>query len=233
MTCLLFWPPGEGPRSKILLRRGSQKPTRMQGYSITITSLTNMLSFSVGITTPILGVQIFCIYTEKKDKFSYSFWCGGGVNHDDIWNERDNRPNSIMLEFCARFFCISEVLFMVAQPLKKAWIRNTLSNITRTQSSFYRMDSEQFRKFPYAIQIVLTGNITFSNPKTKYELLKLHNDFERLPYTAESLFTLSWIRGWYRFIDSTPELSRNITDEKSFIKYLRSVRYIFDVFWMF
>ncbi|KAB7493852.1 Patched domain-containing protein 3, partial [Armadillidium nasatum] len=35
------------------------------GVSITITSLTNMLSFSVGITTPILGVQIFCIYTGR------------------------------------------------------------------------------------------------------------------------------------------------------------------------
>lgn len=36
------------------------------GVSITITSLTNMVSFATGAATPILAVRIFCIYTGSS-----------------------------------------------------------------------------------------------------------------------------------------------------------------------
>ena len=37
--------------------------------SITITSVTNMISFWIGVITPFPSVQIFCIYTGKLTLF--------------------------------------------------------------------------------------------------------------------------------------------------------------------
>ena len=41
------------------------------GVSITITSITDMLSFFVGVITPFPCVQIFCIYTGAAVAFTY------------------------------------------------------------------------------------------------------------------------------------------------------------------
>ena len=68
---------------------------RDAAVSITITSVTDMLSFFVGVITPFPCVRIFCIYTGKMSGFLLLFImieklsielinegmkCGGGVN---------------------------------------------------------------------------------------------------------------------------------------------------------
>jgi len=49
--------------------------------SITITSLTDMLSFYVGLLTPIPSVQIFCLYAGTCVFFIYLFqvFCFGAI----------------------------------------------------------------------------------------------------------------------------------------------------------
>ena len=52
--------------------------------SITITSLTDMFSFWVGVATPIPSVQIFCLYTGEwgeKGRERARDWVGGW----DLW----------------------------------------------------------------------------------------------------------------------------------------------------
>ncbi|KAB7502771.1 Patched domain-containing protein 4 [Armadillidium nasatum] len=121
--------------------------------SITITSLTDMISFFIGVITPFPSVQIFCIYTVD----------------------------------------------------------------------FYTLEDKYFRVYPYSIQVVITGNVTYSDEETKKDILDLMKKFEDLPY-IDGEYTQSVIRYWYSFLEENAEwLDFNITDEKSFITYLREV----------
>jgi hypothetical protein len=50
--------------------------------SITITSVTNMISFWIGVITPFPSVQIFCIYTGKSDAIFFQIFQLKPLDHE-------------------------------------------------------------------------------------------------------------------------------------------------------
>lgn len=71
---------------------------------------------------------------------------------------------------------------------------------------------------------MITGDIKYSNPETRQNLFELHEQFENQSYVAGSLYTESWIRGWYEFLDNNAKfLKINATNEIDFIYNLRDV----------
>ncbi|KAB7507922.1 Patched domain-containing protein 3 [Armadillidium nasatum] len=262
-------------------------PTRMaEAYSeaavsVTITSLTNMLSFFIGTWTPFPSVQIFCLYTgiailitylwfltffggvlalsgykeqnqkhiitgkvvksksEAEDmRCCYKFWCAGGINKNDPWNPIDNKDHTLMVFFrdylgkalnkpIVKALVILTFLIYLSGAIygclkvKEGLERRNLALDKSYMINFFDTEDKLFRKYPYRIQIIINDNLTYSDPDTKIALLKLHNEFENLPYIGSRLFTQSWIRGFYRFLRRRPEHRANITDEASFIEVLR------------
>ena len=60
----------------------------------------------------------------------------------------------------------------------------------------------------------------YSDPDTKEKLEQLHEDFEKSIYTAEKVFTHSWMRRFYNHLNNTLERNK-VEDEKRFIEELR------------
>lgn len=60
----------------------------------------------------------------------------------------------------------------------------------------------------------------YSDPATEEKLMQMHEDFENSPYTAERIFTNSWIRDFY-------SNHNKFKDEESLITQLRTVSFFF------
>ena len=76
------------------------------------------------------------------------------------------------------------------------------------------------------LQVLITGDVEYSDPQTRKELLDLHEKFENLSFVADTLYSESWMRGFFNYIDNTREyIDWNITSEESFISSLRDVSF--------
>ncbi|XP_045601587.2 patched domain-containing protein 3 [Procambarus clarkii] len=249
---------------------------------ITITSITDIISFYTGVVSPFPSVQIFCIYTGTAVAFTYiwnitffggclalagymeadqrhgvtchkvkpnseavtaGWWyrtfCTGGINKEDPWNTEDNQNHSFMVFFrdvVARHLnrpvikgvvlAVFVVYMLVAcwgcTMVKEGLERRKLSRDDSYSVNFYNLEDKYFREFPYRVQVVITGDVNYSNPETQKDLLDLHKKFESLPYSAGPLYTESWLRGWLSFLRINEDyLGVNITSEKDFCSALK------------
>jgi predicted RND superfamily exporter protein len=91
------------------------------GVSITITSLTDLIAFLVGVTTDFKSVQIFCLYAGVSILFCYLyqifFFAGFLCIHLERIERNCNacficvkqeKLNKIFPNLCAKFICLSE-----------------------------------------------------------------------------------------------------------------------------
>ncbi|KAL7632548.1 UNVERIFIED_CONTAM: hypothetical protein RMT77_017115 [Armadillidium vulgare] len=253
------------------------------GVAITITSLTDMFSFFIGIITPFPSVQIFCIYTgtavfltylwqltffgacmamggrmeakqkhalcchtvkaksvsENEGSYCDTIWCSGGINSQDKYNPKDNKPHTVMVFFRDVFAkCLNNpfvkgvvvisFMFYLAGAIygflevKEGLERRRLSRYDSYSVEFYDMEDKYFREYPYRIQVILHDDINYSDLHTKQLILSLHEKLENLPYIAPKIYTESWIRGWYEFLDQNSQfINLNVSEEVGFISNLR------------
>lgn len=92
---------------------------------------------------------------------------------------------------------------------------------------FFDLEDEFYREFPYRIQVILTGDLNYSDPKTQNEIEKLVETFESTSYVTSSLYTESWLRAFLTFLDSNQEfLNITINSEQDFIDAIRTVNII-------
>nr|XP_045593830.1 patched domain-containing protein 3-like [Procambarus clarkii] len=265
-------------------------PERMgQAFSdaavgITITTVTDVISFFVGAITPFPSVQIFSIYTgmavvvayiwhisffggclafsgymEKDQRHGvtcrkikskseaadasccYRFLCTGGISEADPWNQKDNKEHIVMVFFrdqVASFLNIPAVkavvivLFLVylgvafwgCTMLDEGLERRRLSRDDSYSVEFYEREDKYFREFPYRVQVVITGDLNYSDPETQKDLMALHKEFESTPYSIGSLYTESWLRAWLGFVERNKDfLDINITSEEDFCAELKEL----------
>lgn len=252
--------------------------------SITITSLTDMISFFIGAITPFPCVQVFCLYTgtavvvtylwhitffggcmalsgymekgqrhgvfchkikakseSENESCGYRFFCTGGITEADPWNPKDNMEHSLMLFFknyVARFLNIPAIKALVVMVflmyllvacwgctmVKEGLERRRLSRYDSYSVEFYDLEDMYFREYPYRIQVVITGDVNYSDPIVQEQLMDLHQEFENLTYVAGALYTESWLRAWLGFLDRNQEfLELNVTTEEDFIANLREI----------
>lgn len=257
--------------------------------SITITSLTNFLSFLIGVLTPFPAVQIFCIYTAVAVLFTYvwhiSFFggcmaicgyaeqrnlhsvfcvpatpksvaisgnksvlfrllCTGGINKDDPDNLVDNKEHALMVFFRDSFgkalsYVPIKILIIVCflvyliigiwgcTQVKEGLERHKLSKYDSYSIIYYRMDDTYFRKYPFRIQIVITDELNYEDPKIQEAVENMLQKFENEEFSAGPLLTESWLRAYLQF--QKDDLSFflldgfNLTKREDFIEALRSV----------
>ncbi|XP_071446511.1 patched domain-containing protein 3-like isoform X1 [Hetaerina americana] len=252
--------------------------------SITITSVTDMLSFWIGIISPFPSVQIFCIYTgfavgftflwhvtffsacvaifgyaEKKNLHSvtcvkvlpvsqadhrswlYRMLCTGGHNPEDPHNPRDNVEHSVMV------FFREKVAWMLNKPFIKVLVvivfagylagacygitnikegleRRKLSRTDSYSIDFYDREDFYFREFPYRIQVVISGELNYSDPYVQFQIENLTQTFENTSFISSPLYTESWVRSFVGYVNRNKDyLNISIDTEEEFITSLKEL----------
>jgi len=253
--------------------------------SITVTSVTDFLSFFAGVITPFPCVRIFCIYTgtavgfiyvwqltffgaclalsgyaEKKNlhgmvcipttpksqasnrNWIYRVFCTGGINPADPYNPKDNRDHAGMvfmrdklgyalsLKWVKSIVLILFTTYIVVaiwgitninEGLEK---RNTV-NFDSYSIKFYDMDDKYYKDFRYPINVIISGDIHFSNPQTQDKIERMMRKFENSTYVADNLSS-SWLRDFLSFVERNKgysDLQMNIDTEHEFVNNLRNI----------
>ena len=72
--------------------------------------------------------------------------------------------------------------------------------------------------------MIFTNELIYSDPKVRHQILKLHEQFEDLDIVAEKIYTESWLRGWYDFIDKNNDFIKvDLSNETDFVVKLQEV----------
>ena len=253
--------------------------------SITVTSVTDFLSFFAGVITPFPCVRIFCIYTgtavgfiyvwqltffgaclalsgyaEKKNlhgmvclpttpksqasnrNWLYRVFCTGGINPADPYNPKDNRDHAGMvfmrdkLGYALSLKWVKSIVLIifttyivvaiwgitnVNEGLEK---RNTV-NFDSYSIKFYDMDDKYYKDFRYPINVIVSGDIHYSNPKMQAKIERMMQTFENSTYISDNLSS-SWLRDFLSFVERNKGYSdyeMNIETEHEFVSNLRNI----------
>ncbi|KAF3430194.1 hypothetical protein E2986_13313 [Frieseomelitta varia] len=207
--------------------------------SITITSLTDMISFFIGILSPFPSVQIFCIYSANKSWF-YRALCTGGVDPDDPYNPVDNPEHGCMSWFrdylavalnCRPVKAVIILIFACylagalygLTTLQEGLDRRKLSKNDSYSIAFYDRQDYYFREFPYRIQVVVSGKYDYSNPVIQEQMENLTRSLEASKYISSApIYTESWLRSFLSYVNNSAT-DVEIRDEKTFINVLKDV----------
>ncbi|XP_055600354.1 patched domain-containing protein 3 [Uranotaenia lowii] len=254
--------------------------------SITITSLTDMISFWIGIASPFPSVRIFCSYSGLAVCFTYlwhvTFFAGcmavsgyceyrnlhaifgfkvlpesvaikekrtwlyrklntGGINRDDPDNPIDNKEHVLMKFFRDR----------VASVLNKGWVkaliilvfaaylggacygltnikegleRRKLSKADSYSVKFFDLEDDYYREFPYRIQVIVTGDLNYSDPNTQAQIEDLMQSLENTSYITSPLYSESWLRSFISYVDRNNDyLNLTLDSEQAFIDALKEI----------
>lgn len=73
------------------------------------------------------------------------------------------------------------------------------------------------------MQVIVEGDIIYSDPKTQEKLLDLEKKFENSRYGAESIYSQFWLRSFLKRMERRKDWKKAITDEKSFVKVVKEV----------
>merc|ERR1719419_682968 len=253
--------------------------------SITVTSVTDFLSFFRWCYHPIPMCQNFCIYTgtavgfiyvwqltffgaclalsgyaEKKNlhgmvclpttpksqasnrNWLYRVFCTGGINPADPYNPKDNRDHAGMvfmrdkLGYALSLKWVKSIVLIifttyivvaiwgitnVNEGLEK---RNTV-NFDSYSIKFYDMDDKYYKDFRYPINVIVSGDIHYSNPKMQAKIERMMQTFENSTYISDNLSS-SWLRDFISFVERNKGYSdyeMNIETEHEFVSNLRNI----------
>ncbi|XP_045445427.1 patched domain-containing protein 3 isoform X2 [Melitaea cinxia] len=253
--------------------------------SITITSVTDMLSFFIGIFSPFPSVQIFCMYSglavcftfvwhltffagcvavsgyrekqnrhtitmlkvlpesraRKEKSWLYRIFCSGGIDSADPNNPIDNKEHCIMAFFRTTMANLLNnnivkalviVIFLAylagagygVTNLKEGLERKKLSKVDSYSVEFFDREDLYYREFPYRIQVVISGNYNYSDPKIQDEVETLTQKLENTSYISNSLYTESWLRTFVTYVERNNDyLNVTIDNEEDFIQNLKEL----------
>lgn len=251
--------------------------------SITITSLTDMISFWMGIFSPFPSVRIFCTYSALAVAFTYlwhiTFFAGcmsvfgyfehrnlhgifgcevkpvsvaikenrswiyrkfvsGGINRNDPDNPLDNKEHIMMVFFrdhVANFVNKGWVKAMIIlifaaylggacyglTQIKEGLERRKLSKSDSYSVKFFDLEDDFYREFPYRIQVIITGDMNYSDPFTQMQIEDAMQQLENTSYVTSSIYTESWLRTFLSFVERSEYLNISVGTEQEFIDALK------------
>jgi len=253
--------------------------------SITVTSLTDFLSFMAGVITPFPCVRIFCLYTgtavafiylwqltffggclaiagfaEQQNRHGlicvkvqpkslstnrgwfYRLFCAGGKNPVDPYNPQDNGEHAAMvwlrdnlgyalgLKWVKSLVLIVFTAYIVVSiwgitRLKEGLEKRNTVNYDSYSVAYYDAEDKYYLDYRYIINVVVSGDIYYSDPKTQDKLEKMMKVFENSTFIAEDMST-SWLRDFLGFIERNKQyedIGLRLETEAEFVHSLDTI----------
>lgn len=165
----------------------------------------------------------------------------GGINRNDPDNKLDNKEHMLMVFFrdhVARFvnkgWVKTFIILIFATYLagacygltniKEGLERRKLSKSDSYSVRFFDLEDEYYREFPYRIQVIITGDLNYSDPITQMQIEETLQELENTSYVTSPIYTESWLRSFLSFVERNNDyLNVTIDDEPSFIDALKEV----------
>lgn len=102
--------------------------------------------------------------------------------------------------------------------------RRKLAQENSYSVKFFDLEDEYYREFPYRIQVLITGDMNYSDPQTQQVIEQLTGRLENTSYVTSSLYSESWLRTFLSFVEENNHfLNVSIDTEAGFIAALREV----------
>lgn len=186
----------------------------------------------------------YIIISEKRH-WLYRTFITGGINRDDPDNPIDNREHVLMAFFRDTVASIINNNWMKAliivtfigylcgagyglTQIKEGLERRKLSKADSYSVKFFDLEDEYYREFPYRIQVLITGDLNYSDPNTQWKIEQVTEQLENTSYVTSSLYTESWLRTFLSFVERNNDfLNVTIDNELDFIAALREVSVLY------
>ncbi|XP_067123849.1 patched domain-containing protein 3-like [Centruroides vittatus] len=219
------------------------------GVSITITSLTNIASFSAGIFIATIPMyEKFCMFMaipfsfiSENETLLQRIFCF--VRPEDSKNEKDNKTVITLTKFVDIFNTLMKKRLTAVIVLLVYFIYLGISIWGLTKFSYeqeldmnlvhgtyryyyHKTNEKYYNQYKYRLQLYITEELDYSNPTTQRNVQDMLQTLESDPLIAGSL-TESWFRSYLQFISDNRINSfingYNLTNSEDFIFVLRKL----------
>lgn len=111
--------------------------------------------------------------------------------------------------------------------IKEGLERRKLSKSDSYSVKFFDLEDDFYREFPYRIQVIVTGDLNFSDPITQMQIEDAMQRLENTSYVTSSIYTESWLRTFLSFVERSEYLNVSVGTEQDFIDSLKEVILVF------
>jgi patched domain-containing protein len=101
--------------------------------------------------------------------------------------------------------------------------RRKLSKSDSYSVKFFDLEDDYYREFPYRIQVIITGDLNYSDPITQMTIEDVMQQLENTSYVTSSIYTESWLRTFLSFAERSDYLNMTVGSEADFIEALKEV----------
>lgn len=102
--------------------------------------------------------------------------------------------------------------------------RRKLSKADSYSVKFFDLEDDYYREFPYRIQVIITGDLNYSDPLTQMQIEDSMQRLENTSYVTSSIYTESWLRTFLSFVERSEYLNISVSTEQEFIDALKEVK---------
>lgn len=163
----------------------------------------------------------------------------GGINREDPDNPVDNKDHVLMSFFRNKLSCVINnswckliIILIFATYLagacygitqiKEGLERRKLSREDSYSVEFFDREDDYYREFPYRMQVIITGDLNYSDPMVQDQIEELTRNLENTSYVTSSLYTESWLRSFVSFVDRNNDyLNLTLDTEQEFIEAVK------------
>ena len=167
----------------------------------------------------------------------------GGINRDDPDNPLDNKEHMLMAFFrdtVAKFInkgwvkCCVIIIFCAylagacygITNLEEGLERRKLAKADSYSVNFFDLEDEYYREFPYRIQVIITGDMNYSDPYTQMQIEETLQKLENTSYVTSPIYTESWLRSFLSYVERNNDyLNLTLDSEQAMIDALKEVNY--------
>lgn len=110
--------------------------------------------------------------------------------------------------------------------IKEGLERRKLSKADSYSVKFFDLEDEYYREFPYRIQVIVAGDLNYSDPNTQMQIEDAMQRLENTSYVTSSIYTESWLRTFLSFVERSEYLNISVGTELEFIDALKEVIFV-------
>lgn len=196
--------------------------------------------FRAKLTWSLINKVCFILRLSENRSWIYRKFITGGINRNDPDNPLDNKEHMLMAFFrdhVAKFVNKGWVKAMIilifaaylggacygVTKIEEGLERRKLSKADSYSVKFFDLEDDYYREFPYRIQVIITGDLNYSDPITQMKIEDVMQQLENTSYVTSSIYTESWLRTFLSFAERSDYLNMTVGSEADFIEALKEV----------